>query len=224
MKNKIFIILSLLVTVSLITGIVVSASADNVQGNETVTTEAPEIQRIAVNKDKVYYAYYNSGSQKGAVALCINNLFTAYGESTEDIRVCTKNEDGTYAELYTVTKDNSTTWFAGKQEYTVSPSDNLSALLGGLGSLGITLDCTKTNMAFALNAQPLESGKTYYVVIPQDYYIDADGVANEEAYIEIQSTDVSSYTGKLCDDIETIAGGLYDVALFGIESLASITA
>ncbi|MBQ7295171.1 MAG: hypothetical protein IJW86_03135 [Clostridia bacterium] len=221
MKNKLFIVISLIVAISCITGIVVSASADNVADKE-ITTAAPEIQRVAVNKDKTYYAYYNSKTQKGAVALCLDNQFTAYGESTKDIQLCTKNEDGTYTALHTVAKDNMTTWFAGKQEYAVSPSDNLSGLLGGLGSIGVTVDCEKTNLAFALVSQSIESGKTYYVYIPEDYYVDAEGVGNLGAYIEIESANVNTYTGDLCADLETITSGIYDIALFGIESLASV--
>ncbi len=221
MKNKIFIIISLLVAISCITGIVVSASADNVSDNTIATTE-PEIQRVAVNKDKVYYAYYNTGSQKGAVALCFDNLFTGYGESEKDIQLCTKNEDGTFTALHTIAKENLTTWFAGKQEYSVSPGDNLSDLLGGLGSIGVTVDCEKVNLAFRLNSQSIEKGKTYYVYIPEDYYVDAEGTGNMGAYIEIESTSVNSYTGDLCTDLEAITSGIYDLALFGIESLASI--
>lgn len=220
MKNKIFVILSLVVTIALVTAIAVSASADNVADNVGATE--PEIQRIAVNKDKTYYAYYNTGSDKGAVALCLDNLFTAYGESEKDIQLCTKNEDGTYTALHTISKDSLTTWFAGKQEYSVSPSDNLSALLGGLSGVGITLDSTKTNLAFALNSQSIEKGKTYYVYIPEDYYVNTEGVGNLGAYIEIEGTAVNNYTGQLCSDLETIANGIYDVALFGLESLASI--
>lgn len=219
MKNKIFIILSLVITIALITGIAVSASADSAQKN---TIAEPEIQRVAVNKDKTYYAYYNSGSQKGAVALCLNNKFTSYGENAGDIQLCTKNEDGTYNSLYTISKDNLTTWFSGKQEYSVSPNDNLSALLGGLGSVGISVDCEKTNLAFALNGQSIDGSENYYVYIPNDYYKDADGIGNAGAYIEIESTNVNAYTGTLCEDIEKITSGIYDLALFGIESLASI--
>lgn len=221
MKNKLFIIVSLVLAIACITGIVVSASADNV-AEEDVTTTVPEIQRIAVNKDKTYYAYYNSKTQKGAVALCLDNQFAAYGESEKDIQLCTKNEDGTYTALHTVTKDNLTTWFAGKQEYAVTPNDNLSALLGGLGSVGVTVDCEKTNLAFRLNSQSIESAKTYYVYIPEDYYVDAQGVGNLGAYIEIESTTVNAYTGDICTDLETITSGIYDLALFGIESLASV--
>lgn len=222
MKNKIFIILSLLVTIALVTGIAVSASADNVETDTEITTAQPEIERIAVNKDKIYFAYYNNGSGRGAVALCVDNLFTAYGEGAEDIQLCTKNEDGTYTALHTISKDSLTTWFAGKQEYAVNPSENLSELLGGLSSVGITFDSTKTNLIFALNSQSLEKGETYYVYIPEDYYTDAEGVGNLGAYMEIEESAVNSYTGTICGDIETIANGIYDVALFGLESIASI--
>lgn len=221
MKNKLFIILSLLVTIALVTGIAVSASADSVDDTGVTVTE-PEIQRVAVNKEKVYFAYYNTGSEKGAVAICLDNLFTGYGEGTQDIQLCTKNEDGTYTVLHTIGKDSLTTLFAGKQEYSVSTSDDLSSLLGGLSSVGITLDSSKTNLAFALNSQSIEKGKTYYVHIPEDYYADAEGLGSSDAYIEIEGSAVNSYTGTICGDIESIANSVYDVALFGLESIASI--
>ncbi len=222
MKNKLFIILSLIVTFALVTGIAVSASADNLSDGTGVTVTEPEIQKIAVNKDKIYFAYYNTGSDRGAVALCLDNLFTAYGEGTQDIQLCTKNDDGTYTALHTISKDSCATWFAGKQEYSVNPSENLSELLGGLSGVGITLDSTKTNLAFKLNSQSIEKGKTYYVYIPEDYYVNAEGVGNLGAYIEIEGSAVNNYTGTVCGDIETIANGIYDVALFGLESIASI--
>ena len=221
MKNKIFIIVALILALSCITGIIVSASADNVSGEEVTTTEAPVV-RETVLKDRIYYAYYNSASQKGAVAFCLSNKFTAYGTSENDIQLCTKNEDGTYTVLHTVTKDNLTTWFAGKQEYSVNASDNLSALLGGLDSVGITLDCEKTNIAFALNNQSIEKGVAYYICIPEDYYVNAQGEGNMAEYIEIDSAAVNNYTGTICGDFETIANSIYDIALFGVESLASI--
>ena len=221
MKSRLFIILSIVMTLALVTGIAVSASADNVDDTQLTVTE-PQIQKTEVIKDKTYFAYYNTGSGKGAVALCFDNLFTACGESTEDIRLCTKNEDGTYNELYTISRENIKTLFAGKQEYSVNPSENLSELLGGLSGVGITLDSTKTNLIFALNSQSIEKGKTYYVYIPEDYYADADGVGNLGAYIEIEGSAVNSYTGTICGDFETIANGIYDAALFGLESLASL--
>ena len=222
MKNKLFIILSLVVTLVLVTGIAVSASADDVADTSEVTTTVPEIQKITVSKDKLYFAYYNSGSGRGAAALCLDNLFTAYGESTEDIQLCTKNEDGSYNTLYTISKDNRTTCFAGKQEYSVNPNDNLSELLGGLSGLGITLDFTKTNLVLGLNSQPVEKGTDYYVYIPENYYTDAEGTGNLGAYIELEGSAVNSYTGTICGDFETIANGIYDVALFGLEGLAAL--
>lgn len=219
MKNKIFVILSLVMALALITGIAVSASADLIGDNESTQQE---IQRVSVNKDKTYYAYYNSASQRGAVALCFNNKFTSYGDSESQIQLCSKNDDGTYNALYTINKDSLTTWFAGKQEYSVSPSDSLSELLGGLSSVGVSVDCEKTNLAFALKGQSLEENKTYYVYIPQDYYVDADGVGNAGAYIEIESANINAYTGNLCQDIEKITSGIYDLAIFGIESIVGV--
>lgn len=221
MKNKLFIILSMVVTLALVTGIAVSASADNVDGAEVTVTE-PEIQKVDVEKEKIYFAYYNTGSNKGAVALCLDNFFTGYGDSTQDIQLCTKNEDGTYNVLYTIGKDCRATWFAGKQEYSVSASDELSSLLGGLSGVGLTLDSSKTNLAFTLNSQSIEEGKAYYIHISEDYYVDAEGLGSADAYIEIEESAVNSYTGTICGDIEAIANGVYDVALFGLESIASI--
>lgn len=219
MKNKIFIVLSLVITIALITGVGVYASADS-QNSGADTAE--QVQRVDVNKSKTYFAYYNKGSGKGAVAFCLDNKFTAYGEGEGDILLCSKNDDGTYNALYTIGKDNITTCFSGKQEYSISASDNLTDLLGGLGSVGVTFDLEKTNVVFSLNAQPLEDSQTYYVYIPQDYFIDSDSLGNTGAYIELESVNVNAYSGTLCEDIEKLTSGIYDIALFGIESLASV--
>lgn len=219
MKNKLFIALSLIITIALITGVGVFAYADSTSGT---ADSVPEIQRVSVNKDKTYYAYYNNGSNRGAVAFCLDNKFTSYGESQSDMTICTKNDDGTYNAIYTITKDNITTWFSGKQEYSLSPNDNLSNLLGGLSGIGISVDFDKTNVAFTLCSQPLEDSKTYYVYIPQDYFIDSEAVGNSGAYIELEGINVNAYSGSLCNDIEKLTNGIYDIALFGIESLISI--
>lgn len=219
MKNKLFIALSLIITIALITGVGVFAYADSVPGS---ADSVPEIQKVSVNKDKTYYAYYNNSSNRGAVAFCLDNKFTSYGDSQSDMTICTKNDDGTYNAIYTITKDNITTWFSGKQEYSLSPNDNLSNLLGGLSGIGISVDFNKTNVAFTLCSQPLEDSKTYYVYIPEDYFIDSESLQNSGAYIELEGINVNAYSGSLCDDIEKLTNGIYDIALFGIESLIGI--
>lgn len=220
MKKNIVMIIALIAAISCITGIIVSATTDALPG-QAETTQAV-VEKTDVNSDKIYFAYYNEGSQKGAVAFCLDNDFVGLGQAQKDIQLCTKNEDGTYSLLHTISKDNLTAFFAGKQEYTLSPSENLSELLWGLSDFGITYDCDKTNVIFALENQSIEKGKTYYIYIPEDYFVDSEGVGNKGAYIEITQGTVNSYTGKLCSDIETIAGGIYDLALFGVESIGSI--
>lgn len=219
MKNKLFIALSLIVTIALITAIGVFAYNDSSSAQDSSTQQ---IQRVNVNKSKTYFAYYNNGSGRGAVAFCLDNKFTDFGSSTKDIQLCTKNEDGTYNALYTISKDSMTVWFSGKQEYSLNASDNLSNVLGGLGSVGISVDFEKTNVAFSLSSQPLEDSKEYYVYIPQDYFVDESSLGNEGAYITLEGINVNSYAGSICEDIEKLTNGIYDVALFGIESLLSV--
>ena len=215
MKKKIAIIISLLLTVACITGIVVSA---------TSTTTQQGIERVNVVEDKNYYAYYNDNSCLGAVAFCLNNQFTAYGASTESIRLCTQNPDGTYTALYTIDKSAVNTWFAGKKEYTVSPTGELSALLGGLSGIGFTVDNTKTNLAFSLNGQPIKKGTAYFVYIPADYFVDATGKGNNPAYLSIKPATVNAYTGDLIEDLKTATDGLYDAVIFAAESFGGIFA
>lgn len=212
MKKKIAIIVSLLLTVACITGIVAFATDNTQQG----------IQRVNIIENKNYYAYYNDSSCLGAVAFCLDNQFTGYGVSTENIRLCTKNEDGTYTALYTIDKACVTTHFAGKKEYNVSTEGELSSLLGGLSGIGLTLDVSKTNLAFELNGQPIKKGAAYYVYIPADYYIDAQGIGNNPAYLTIRPATVNSYTGDLLEDLKTATSGIYDALIFAAESIGGV--
>ena len=213
MKKKIAVIISLALTVICLGAIVVSATSNTTQTG---------IQRVNVIEDKNYYAYYNDSSCKGAVAFCLNNQFTGYGVSTESIRLCTKNADGTYSALYTIDKASLTTRFSGRSEYNLSASDEISALLGGLSGIGFTVDYSKTNLAFELNGQPIKKGTAYYVYIPADYYIDAQGLGNNPVYLTIQPATVNSYTGNLFEDLKTATDGLYDAAIFAAESIGGL--
>lgn len=212
MKKKLAIIISLILTIACVTGIAVYATE----------TQTPPIERVTVYQDKNYYAYYNDASCVGAVAFCLNNKFTDYGTTTENLMLCTKNTDGTHTALYTVEKANVTTQFAGNQEYKLLPGDELSALLGGLGGIGISLERDKTNLAFSLNGQPIKKGTEYYVYIPADYYIDASGKGNAPAYLKINASTVNSYTGDLLKDLKNATSGLYDTVLFAAESINGI--
>lgn len=213
MNKKTAIIVSLVLTIACIGGIVASAT-----GNSTQTG----IQRVNVIEDKNYYAYYNDSSCKGAVAFCLNNQFVSYGTATEDIRLCTKNADGTYSALYTIDKASLSTRFAGKSEYNLSASDEISALLGGLNGIGFTVDYSKTNFAFELNGQPIKKGTAYYVYIPADYYVDAQGLGNNPVYLSIKPATVNAYTGDLFEDLKTATSGIYDAFLFAAESIGGV--
>ncbi|MBQ8759123.1 MAG: hypothetical protein IJZ20_05465 [Clostridia bacterium] len=212
MNKKIAIIISLILTVACLGGIVVSATSSS----------QPGIQRVDVLEDKNYYAYYNDSSCKGAVAFCLNNQFVSYGATTESIRLCTKNADGTYTALYTIDKASLSTWFAGKKEYNLATEGELSSLLGGLNGIGFTLDSGKTNLAFELNGQPIKKGTAYYVYIPADFYVDAQGLGNNPVYLSIRPSDVNAYTGDLFEDLKTAASGIYDAVLFAAESIGGV--
>lgn len=212
MNKKIAIIVSLILAIACLGGIVVSATSNS----------QPGIQRVDVLEDKNYYAYYNDSSCKGAVAFCLNNQFTAYGASTESIRLCTKNDDGTYTALYTIDKASLTTRFSGKKEYNLTASDELSALLGGLNGIGFTVDNGKTNFAFELNGQPIKKGTAYYVYIPADFYVDAQGLGNNPVYLSIKPATVNSYTGDLLEDLRTATSDIYDAFLLAAESIGSV--
>lgn len=212
MKKKIAIVVSLLLTVACIFAIVVSAT--NAAENQ--------VQRVNVYQSKNYYAYYNDASCKGAAAFCLNNQFVSYGATEEAIRLCTKNADGTYTALYTIEKDSIDTWFAGKKEYSVPTDAEVSSLLGGLNGIGITLDSGKTNLAFYLNGQPLKKGTAYYVYIPADYFVDAQGLGNAPCYLEIKASAVNTYTGDLIEDLKNAAGGIYDNVIHAAESIGGM--
>lgn len=212
MKKKIAIVVSLLLTVACIFAIVVSAT--NAAENQ--------VQRVTVNQSKNYYAYYNDASCKGAAAFCLNNQFVSYGATEEAIRVCTKNADGTHTALYTIEKDSIDTWFAGKKEYSVPTDAEVSSLLGGLNGIGITLDSGKTNFAFYLNGQPLKKGTAYYVYIPADYFVDAQGLGNAPCYLEIKASSVNTYTGDLIEDLKNAASGIYDNVIHAAESIGGM--
>lgn len=209
MKRKIAIIVSLILTVACIFAIVVSATGGM----------QPTVQRVNINQGKNYYAYYNDSSCKGAVAFCLDNQFISYGATTENIRLCTKNADGTHTALYTIEKANVTTRFAGKKEYNLASGDEISPLLGGLSAIGITLDSDKTNLAFTLNGQPIKKGTAYYIYIPADYYVDAAGLGNAPVYLSIEPASVNSYTGDLFEDLKVATNGFYDAVIHAAESI-----
>lgn len=212
MKKKMVIIVSLVVALCCIGAIVASA----------VDAAVPQVQKVDVVKDKTYYAYYNTGSMKGAVAFCLDNKFVGYGTSTEGLQLCTKREDGVYTSKAVISKESMSIWFYGKTEHTVDTGETVSSLLGGLSGIGITLESDKTNVAFELNGTPVTAGTTYYVYIPQDFFIDDMGNGNAAAYVEIEAQKVNSYTGNLIEDLKTATADLYDVMLFGIESVGGI--
>lgn len=213
MNKKIAIIISLILAIGCIGGIVVTA---------TTGSQQPGIERIDVIEDKNYYAYYNDASCVGAVAFCLNNQFTSYGVSTESLRLCTQNPDGTYSALYTIDKSSLTTWFSGKKEYNLAAEGELSGLLGGLSGIGFTVDTNKTNLAFTLNGQPIKKGTAYFVYIPADFYVDASGKGNNPAYLSIKPSTVNAYTGNLLEDLKTAADGIYDAFLFAAESIGGV--
>lgn len=209
MKKRIAIIVSVVLTVVCICAIGVYA----------VSTAEAQVERVPVYQNKNYYAYYNDSSCVGAVAFSLNNKFTAYGPSVEDIKLCTKNADGSYSALYTIVKENVSTQFAGKQDYSFSAGEELSALLGGIDGIGFTFDRQKTNLAFSLIGQPIKKGTGYYVYIPSDYFLDETGKGNVAGYLTISPATVNSYTGDLLEDLKNATSGIYDKFILAAESI-----
>lgn len=210
MKKKLAVILSAILTVTCLCGIAVFA-ADSFASQQ--------VERVPVYQNKNLYAYYNDASCVGAVAFNLNNSFVSYGTSTENLRLCTKNADGTYVALYTIEKDCVNTRFAGKQNYTLSTGEDLSALLGGIDGIGLSFDREKTTLAFSLNGQPISKGNAYYVYIPSDYFVDETGKGNVAAYLTISPATVNSYTGDLLTDLQNATSGFYDAMILAAESI-----
>lgn len=209
MKKKLAIILSAVITVACLCGIGVYAT----------DSFGFQVERIPVVQHKNLYAYYNDSSCVGAVAFSLDNKFSAFGTTEENIRLCTKNADGSYSALYTIEKDYISVKFAGKQDYTLSTGEDLSALLGGIDGIGISFDREKTSFVITLAGQPINKGTAYYVYIPSDYFVDAEGKGNVAAYLTIAPTTVNSYTGDLLTDLQNSASGLYDAILFAAEAI-----
>lgn len=217
MKRKVLAAVAVLLAFSCLTAIIVSAA-----GSESEPAAMEEVQRVPVVGEKVYYAYYNTGSGKGAVALCLNNSFVSYGEGTGNIKVCTKDANGNYEIIHEIQKESVGTWFYGKSEYTVDTCDEVKSLLGGLSGLGISVQSDKVNLAFELSNQPIDKNTAYYIYIPQDYFVDEAGLGNAGAYIEIPGDKINGYTGDLLTDLKNATSGLYDIALFGLESIGGL--
>lgn len=177
---------------------------------------------VPVEKDRLYYAYYNTKSGKGAISFCLNNKFTSFGKAEEKISVCTKNADGTFSVLYDIDKSAVDVWFSGTTDLKLQTGENISSLLGGLSALGITADMEKTNVALNLLGQSIEPGKEYYVYIPAYYFLDENGTGNAGAYISVEKEKINSYTGDLLSDLQNAADEVYDLAIRGYEVVAGL--
>ncbi len=90
MKKRTVIITAIFLVLSTLCAIAVSAA-------DTAATPT-----VPVVKDRLYYAYYNTKSGKGAISFCLDNKFTAFGKTGDNISLCTKNADGTFSELYSI--------------------------------------------------------------------------------------------------------------------------
>lgn len=210
MNKTVTIIVSIIMAVCCITAIAVYAT-----GSTGVTAEQ-EIPRTPIAGEKVSFSYYNTGSSRGAVAFSMNNKFKSYGTTEDTIKLCTKNEQGTYVTLYSIEKGYVDTRFYGKNEHSVSTD---SSKAGGLSSIGITFEYNRTNVCFLLNNQPVEKGNTYYIYVPEGYFLDEAGCPNAGAYIEIPANKTNNYTGKLAEDLELLLDKIYDAVVFSVESV-----
>ena len=210
MKRKTVLITAIFLVLSIACAIAVSAA-------DTAATPT-----VPVVKDRLYYAYYNTKSGKGAISFCLDNKFTAFGKTGDNISLCTKNPDGTYSELYSIDKSAVDVWFSGTTDLKLQTSENISSLLGGLSGLGITADMEKTNIALNLTGQSIEKDKEYYIYIPAYYFLDANGNGNAGGYIPVEKEKINSYSGDLFSDLQNAADDVYDLAIRGYETIAGL--
>ena len=210
MKKRTVIITAIFLVLSTLCAIAVSAA-------DTAATPT-----VPVVKDRLYYAYYNTKSGKGAISFCLDNKFTAFGKTGDNISLCTKNADGTFSELYSIDKSAVDVWFSGTTDLKLQTSENISSLLGGLSGLGITADMEKTNIALNLTGQSIEKDKEYYIYIPAYYFLDANGNGNAGGYIPVEKEKINSYSGDLFSDLQNAADDVYDLAIRGYETIAGL--
>lgn len=210
MKKRTVIITAIFLVLSTLCAIAVSAA-------DTAATPT-----VPVVKDRLYYAYYNTKSGKGAISFCLDNKFTAFGKTGDNISLCTKNSDGTFSELYSIDKSAVDVWFSGTTDLKLQTSENISSLLGGLSGLGITADMEKTNVALNLTGQSIEKDKEYYIYIPAYYFLDANGNGNAGGYIPVEKEKINSYSGDLFSDLQNAADDVYDLAIRGYETIAGL--
>ena len=210
MKKRTVIITAIFLVLSTLCALAVSAA-------DTAATPT-----VPVVKDRLYYAYYNTKSGKGAISFCLDNKFTAFGKTGDNISLCTKNPDGTYSELYSIDKSAVDIWFSGTTDLKLQTSENISSLLGGLSGLGITADMEKTNIALNLTGQSIEKDKEYYIYIPAYYFLDANGNGNAGGYIPVEKEKINSYSGDLFSDLQNAADDVYDLAIRGYETIAGL--
>lgn len=210
MKRKTVLITAIFLVLSIACAFAVSA---------VDTAATPTVELV---KDRLYYAYFNSKTSKGAISFCLDNKFTGFGKTADDIVLCTKNPDGTYAALYTIDKSAVDVWFSGTTDLKLQTSENISSLLGGLSGLGITADMEKTNVALNLTGQSIEKEKEYFIYIPAYYFLDANGNGNSGGYIPVEKEKINSYTGDLLSDLQNAADDVYDLAIRGYETIAGL--
>lgn len=210
MKKKAIVITAILLALCLGGALAVSAV-------DSATTPLTQIV-----KDKTYYAYYNQKTEKGAVAFCLDNRFVSFGKTQDKISVCTKNENGSFTAVYEIEKSDVNVWFAGTTELKFKTSENVSSLLGGLSGIGLTADSEKTNVELNLESKPLDGNTEYYIYIPAYYFTDENGTQSAACYIPLEKTKTNSYSGNLQADIQNIADGVYDIAVWGLESISGL--
>lgn len=215
MKNKKTIIIAVLTVLICLSTLTVTAFD---QFEQIIMPD----NKVEINQDTVYYAYYNSGSQSGAVAFALDNEFVDYGITEDEISICKKNDDGTYSVIYKISKENVDTWFSGTTEVSVPVGDTLGSLLGGLSGIGFTVDMDKTNVSFLLSQQELTENGEYFIYIPQDYFVDANNDGNAGGYISIEPELINAYTGNLFSDLQMVLADVYDYAVDGVNKLINM--
>ena len=165
--------------------------------------------KVEIDPEKTYFAFYCNTFEKGAVAICLDNRFTAFADCKDNISLCSVDEEDNRTVLYEIGKENVKAWFFGETKRKTALNPGISGLLGGLSGVGIVVDSEKTNILIQLNNQPVERNTRYSLYIPEDYFIDESGNTNAGGYIEIKFGR-ETFAENLANDIFRLFDSSFD--------------
>lgn len=193
-KAILFAITAVLASAILITA-GVGASADY-QQQQNPKTE--------ITAEKTYFAFYGEPLKSGAAAFCLDNRFTAVSDCEDSMSLCSVDEEGNRTVLYQIPKENVRVWFSGETKRKTQLDPRITSVFGGLSGIGIVVDSEKTIVMILLKDQPIKRNTSYFLYIPEDYFMDENGNTNAGGYVEIKPSDVRSVSGNIIEDIMSL--------------------